>query len=321
MAISTEIILTLKQLKGVGNKTIQKIADQIDFPLTSVNQLSDVLKSRKEKKLQEITLTDLENANKIALQIISECQNEGVGVISIYEDVYPGILRSCTDEKGNLDPPMVLYYRGNLEALKRPGVAVIGTREPTPNGIKAGKHFSAELAKRGYNIVSGLAVGCDTTGHQGALAAGGVTTAFLANGLDWESIYPKENLELAQEIVAKGGILLSEYPVGQSCDRYGLVARDRLQAGLSYATIVIQTGERGGTMHAVNATVNSGKPLFAVEYKKEEDTSNEKVQGNIKLVQEGKAHPLTSTSIEDALSIMDKSRDKLKIKVQQQTLF
>ena len=188
-----------------------------------------------------------------------------------------------------------------MKALVCPGIAVIGTREPTPNGEKAGKYFSGELAKRGFNIVSGLAVGCDTTGHIGALEVGGITTAFLANGLDWDSIYPKENLELAKEIVNKGGLLLSEYPVGQSCGRYGLVARDRLQAGLSYATIVVQTGEKGGTMHAVNATINSGKPLFAVEYKKNEDITHSKVQGNIKLINEQKAYPLRSDCIDEAV--------------------
>ena len=142
----------------------------------------------------------------------------------------------------------------------------------------------------------------------------------MANGLDWDSIYPKENLDLAKEIVVKEGLLLSEYPVGQSCGRYGLVARDRLQAGLSYATVIVQTGVKGGTMHAVNATIQSKKPLFAVEYKTDEDTSNEKVQGNIKLVKEQKAYALRSTGIDDACSIIEKAH-KIINTVQQQSLF
>lgn len=145
--------------------------------------------------------------------------------------------------------------------------------------------------------------------------------SFLANGLDWESIYPKENLELAKDIVEKGGLLLSEYPIGQSCGRYGLVARDRLQAGLSYATVVIQTGEKGGTMHAVNATIKSGKLLLAVEYKSDEDCIHEKVQGNIKLIQEGKAYPLRSASINEAFLMCEKViRSEVKI-VKQTSLF
>jgi DNA processing protein len=144
---------------------------------------------------------------------------------------------------------------------------------------------------------------------------------FLANGLDWESIYPKENLELARNIIEKGGLLLSEYPVGQSCGRYGLVARDRLQAGLSYATVVIQTGEKGGTMHAVNATINSGKLLFAVEYKNGEDATHEKVQGNVKLIREGKAHPLRSASIDEAIQMCEKAYKTGSKQIQQTSLF
>ena len=297
MHLSTEMILTLQQLDGIGNKTIfNQIAKYVTNTIDHIGQLCEFWKTLKGKKIQAITEDDLYHAHNIALRIIERCKEEKVGIISY------------------------LFYKGNLEALRKPGVAIIGTREPTPNGIKAGLHFSREFAKRGYNIVSGLAIGCDATGHQGALSVGGTTTAFLANGLDWASIYPKENLSLAKEIVSNGGLLLSEYPVGQSCGRYSLVARDRLQAGLSYATIVIQTGIKGGTMHAVNATINSQKPLFAVEFKNNEDTISEKVQGNLKLVQEGQAHPLRSSEIDEAKQLIESYKNKVK-QSQQESLF
>lgn len=320
MSLSTEIILTLQQLDGIGNKTIFKIADTLKTPIQRIEQLCQFWKSLKGKKLESIDTEDLENAYKNALSILAKCKKEEVGIISYYESDYPDILRQCKNEDGKLDPPILLYYRGNIKALEYPGIAIIGTREPTPNGEKAGKFFSGELAKRGFNIVSGLAIGCDTTGHKGALEVGGITTAFLANGLDWDSIYPKENLKLAKEIVNKGGLLLSEYPLGQPCGRYGLVARDRLQAGLSYATIVVQTGEKGGTMHAVNATINSGKLLFAVEYKKNEDIIHSKVQGNIKLINEQKAHPLRSDCIDEAV-LMIKTVQGRNRQPSQPTLF
>ena len=247
-------------------------------------------------------------------------EEEGIGIITYYDSLYPEILRNCKNEQGKLDPPLVLYYRGDIKILEIPGIAVIGTREPTPNGIKAGEFFAFEFAKRGFNIISGLAMGCDTTGHKGALAARGLTTAFLANGLDWDSIYPKENLALAQDIVAKGGLLLSEYPVGQSCGRYGLVARDRLQAGLARATVVVQTGVKGGTMHAVNATIASGKPLFAVVYRDSADSSHEKVQGNLMLVQDKGAYPLKSTGIEDVIFQIE-NKHKTSLQPVQPSLF
>ena len=321
MTLSTEMILTLQQLDGIGNKTILKIANQAPTSIGDFGQLCDFWKSLKGKKIESFSKSDLEYAYQTALRIKARCEQEGVGIISYYDDDFPKMLRDCTDETGKLNPPIILYYRGNVKVLEKPGVAVIGTREPTMNGIQAGKYFSSEFAKRGYNIVSGLAMGCDAAGHQGALEVGGVTTAFLANGLDWESIYPKENLELAKDIVEKGGLLLSEYPIGQSCGRYGLVARDRLQAGLSYATVVIQTGEKGGTMHAVNATINSGKLLFAVEYKSDEDCTHEKVQGNIKLIKEGKAYPLRSASINEVFLMCEKAiRSEVKT-VEQTSLF
>jgi DNA processing protein len=319
--VTTEIILTLQQLKGIGNKTILKIIDSAKLPsITTLDELYSAIKSKGDKKLESITIEDLQDAHQTAKRIIDRSAQDGIGVISYYDDTYPEILRSCTNEEGKPDQPLILYYRGNLDALKKAGIAIIGTREPTLNGVKAGKFFAAEFAKRGYNIVSGLAIGCDTTGHEGALSVGGTTTAFLANGLDWDSIYPKENLDLAKEIVTKGGILLSEYAIGQSCGRYGLVARDRLQAGLSYATVVIQTGIKGGTLHAVKATLSSKKPVFSVVYKNQEDLMNEKVQGNAMLIKTMGAHPLRSSEIDNAVSLIESSMSH-KASASQQTLF
>ena len=119
------------------------------------------------------------------------------------------------------------------------------------------------------------------------MKVGGKTTAFLANGLDHDSIYPEENQELAEDIVAKGGLLLSEYPIRQGVNRYALVARDRLQAALSLATLVIQTGVKGGTMHAANTTLKAGKPLYAMKFKDETTNQHEKCLGNAYLVEQG----------------------------------
>ena len=321
MALNTEYIITLQQLDGIGNKTIFKIAEQASGTISSLNELCAFWRTLKGKKLEAITEDELYDANKAARRIISRAEEEGVGIISYYEPIYPEILKSCVSEDGKLDPPIVLYYRGEINALTKPGIAVIGTREATPNGEKAGIFFSGEFAKRGYNIVSGLAIGCDTTGHKGALAVGGTTTAFLANGLDWDSVYPKENLELAKEIVANGGLLLSEYPIGQSCGRYGLVARDRLQAGLSYAMVVVQTGIKGGTMHAVNATLATNKPLFAVEYKTSADLNDEKVQGNIMLIRDKGAYALRSSEIDQAVNIIEQQNQKNQHSSNQPSLF
>lgn len=289
MALNTELLITLQQVRGIGNKTILKLAKQVSAK--DIEELCDMWPTLADKRLQKVSKEDLFAANRNAYKIIEASENAGIGIISYFEDAFPEILRGCTDEDGKNNPPLVLYYRGNLKALDAPGIAVIGTREPTATGVNAGHYFSEELARHGFNIVSGLAVGCDTAGHEGALAAGGLTTAFLANGLSWENIYPQENQDLARRIVEKGGLLLSEYPIGHQGGRYNFIERDRLQAGLAYATLVVQTGPKGGTMHAVRATIQARKPLYAVQFNRQEDLLAPKTQGNIKLLNDGAAKP------------------------------
>ena len=207
-------------------------------------------------------------------------------MVSYVDSFFPSQLLKTVNEEGKPDMPLILYYKGDISVARKKGIAIIGTREPTKEGVHTGEYIGEKLAEAGYNIVSGLAIGCDTAGHRGALnAVQGITTAFLAHGLD--SVYPPENERLADEIVDKGGLLMSEYPIGETVNRYYLVARDRLQAALSDATIVIQTGLHGGTNHAANTTLISGKPLFCVRYANDELMHNEKVEGNVALVSKG----------------------------------
>lgn len=287
MALSPEMILTLQQLDGFGTKTIFKIAQQISTPPSSLKELYDFLKTLKGKRIQSISLEDIIDANDIAKKIIDVSSKHFIDFVGYYDSDFPTMLRTTINEDGKLDPPMLLWYRGNLSVTSMPGLAVIGTREPTPDGVAGGTYLSGEFAKRKLNIISGLAVGCDSAGHIGALKVGGITTAILANGLDTNSIYPTENKELAETIVEQGGLLLSEYPVGQGVKSYALVARDRLQAALSKATLVIQTGIKGGTMHAANTTLVSKKPLYAMKFKDSITNNHEKCMGNAYLVSQG----------------------------------
>lgn len=321
MALNTELLLTLKNLKGCGNKTALTIANGTPASVHTIEDLCAFWKTLHGKKYEKYDQEALLAAHRQALRVIKDAENCGVGIISYYEDCYPEILRRTVNEEGKEDAPLILFYRGNIKALQKPGIAVIGTREPTEAGSKAGIYFAEKFAQAGFNIVSGLAIGCDSTGHQGALKAGGTTTAFLANGLDWDSIYPKENLGLAKEIVENDGLLLSEYPVGQSGNRYTLVARDRLQAGLSYATIVIQTGLKGGTMHAVEATLKAHKPLFMVKYKNMEEQKGDKTEGNKKFLEERTAYPLTSDTLTEALNIVKGSMEKFNMPRPKESLF
>lgn len=314
--ISTIQILTLSNIKGVGIKSIQKVGNylfdcgKIIENMSEFANLLSVLKIKKKnsstKGTSLITVEDLEEAENIAIKIKSASEREGIGIISYYENNFPQILKNTIDEDGKLAPPLLLFYKGDISIINMPCIAVIGTREITPNGEKAGMYISREFAKRGFCIVSGLAIGCDTVGHKGALEVGGKTIAFLAHGLD--SIYPSQNKELAEEILLKGGLLLSEYPIGIEVNRYNLVARDRLQAGLSMATIIIQTGEKGGTMHAANTTLIAGKPLYTIYYQDQETREHEKTKGNALLVSKGAKYLKGSDNFDEIADIIKKHK-------------
>lgn len=298
MALSTEHIITLQNIRGFGAGTVQRICDEAvssgirDISSRELSEFVDgLIGDRRVRRVAAPDPEEFDRACESARRILSRSEAMGIGVVTRYDRDFPAMLLTTVDgATGRPAVPVVMYYRGNLAVSERPALAVIGTREPTVAGLAAGRYYAEAFASIGVNIVSGLALGCDTAGHLGALDAGGVTTCFLAHGLD--TVYPKENERLAADIVAAGGLIMSEYPVGAGVNRYGLVARDRLQAGMSNATLVVQTGVRGGTMHAVEATLKAGKPLLAVSYR---DDQGEKGSGNAYLVERRGAQPLRAT--------------------------
>ena len=308
MYISNEHILTLGELDGFGVATLKSIATYISastFNSMSLGDLFDVLEEMLNENLIKGSAKKnfpdekmLLKANSRAKKVLEESDRMGIMMISQYDPTFPKSLLNTVDEAGKEAVPMFLFYKGDLSITKKKAVAIIGTREPTPEGVAAGEFISAQFAKCGFNIVSGLAIGCDAAGHTGALSVpGGSTTAFLAQGLD--SVYPPENKKLADSILENGGLLMSEYAIGMGINRYNLVARDRLQAGLADATIVIQTGIHGGTMHAVNATLQAGKPLYVVDYSK--PVLSEKIQGNKYLKDSKGAKGISATNLQDVI--------------------
>lgn len=158
------------------------------------------------------------------------------------------------------DPPVALFVRGDPRALTTRGVAVIGSRTPTPAGTGIARRVTALLVHLGYSIVSGLAVGVDGAAHETALDAGGRTVAFLPSALD--RIYPPANEELAKRIAQNGGALVSEYLSGTPPRRANFIARDRLQAGQALALVAVQSEVTGGTMHTVRFALELGRKVY-----------------------------------------------------------
>lgn len=190
-----------------------------------------------------------------ARQSLEDYQRADVHLVSFFDEHYPDRLRNVPD------PPPLLYVRGDVRLLaKERSVAVVGTREPTVFGISAAEKLTAALAADAWIIVSGLAKGIDTVAHRIAIAHGAPTVAVMGGGLD--RIYPAENKGLAAHIADGAGALVSEQPFGEQSRPQHLIARDRIQSGLSAAVLVAQSGVKSGTMHTVRFAAAQGRALF-----------------------------------------------------------
>ena len=173
------------------------------------------------------------------------------------------------------DCPERIYAMGNLDLLKREHmVAIIGSRKATRTGNSKAYDLGISYAKKGYVVVSGLALGCDASAHRGCIAADGGTIAIVATGLNL--VHPRENIPLQEEILRKGGLILSEQPLGVKANPTRLVSRNRLQAALSEEVIVAECPKHSGTMHTVRFAQKYGKKVKAARlpYDKEENSGN-----------------------------------------------
>lgn len=159
------------------------------------------------------------------------------------------------------NPPECLWYIGNLPK-RRPTVAIVGSRKPTDYGKSVNISLATDLARRGVIIVSGLAIGHDSITHQACLDAGGTTVAVIGNGLD--SIYPKRNERLAERIIERGGAIISEYKPDTPVYPSHFLERNRLISALADVVIIIEAGERSGTLNTAAHALAQGKEIMAV---------------------------------------------------------
>ena len=159
------------------------------------------------------------------------------------------------------DPPVLLYLQGDRNVLARRSLAVVGSRNPTPQGRDNAKAFSKALAEAGLTIVSGLALGVDGAAHQGALAGGGATIAVVGTGLDL--VYPTRHTNLASEI-AKSGLIISEYPLGMPPLSPNFPRRNRIIAGLTEGCLVVEAALKSGSLITARLASEAGREVFAI---------------------------------------------------------
>ncbi len=176
-------------------------------------------------------------------------------VVTWLDSAYPALLREIPSA-----PPLI-FVRGDVDALSLPQLAIVGSRSATPGGRDTAGRFAAHLARSGFCITSGLALGIDAAAHRAALTAGGKTIAVFGTGPD--IIYPREHAELADDI-AKQGALLSEFAPGSAPNRFQFPRRNRVISGLSLGTLVVEAGQRSGALITARTAGEQGREVFAV---------------------------------------------------------
>lgn len=193
-------------------------------------------------------------------------------------------------------PPIELYIAGSLPNSHIKAVAIVGSRKPTSYGIQVTHKLAYDLAKHGIIIISGLAYGIDAIAHKAALEAGGTTIAVMANGL--HRVYPASHTGLAEEIIKKGGALISEKPLGENARSYDFLKRNRLISGLADAIVVTEATEKSGTLSTVAHALEQNKDIFAVPG----PVTSLLSAGPNKLIQQGAYVALTAQDILNVVS-------------------
>jgi DNA processing protein len=195
-------------------------------------------------------------AGHAADQELEKLAATGAAILTYHDEAYPERLREI------YDPPALLWTRGDAALLSKPALAVVGTRHPTPYGTGMAEMLTRDLALRGLIILSGMARGVDTAAHKGALAAKRPTIAVWGTGVD--VIYPKENKLLAEQIVAGGGVILSELPLGTFPAPQNFPRRNRILSGMSIGVLVIEAAEYSGTRVTARCALEQNREVYAV---------------------------------------------------------
>jgi DNA processing protein len=246
--------LALKSIEGIGPEFIQAL-------LLRFSPLSAVFKASRAavesipgiKKKTAAAILSFKEWDKISRQL-DALEKAGIQVITFCDDLYPAGLRNIYGS------PPFLYVLGSLQK-EDINLAIVGSRQASTYGRYTTERFSRELAQKGVTIVSGMARGIDTCSHRGALSAGGRTIAVLGSGPD--VVYPPENKKLFSAICQNGAVI-SEYPPGTEPLPYHFPARNRIISGMSYGVLVVEAGEKSGSLITARLALEQGREVFAI---------------------------------------------------------
>jgi DNA processing protein len=247
--------LAISLTPGLGPTRARKLVEHFGSP-GAVFQAS--LTELESTGIQVVSAQSLATGKSAALarEEIAQAAAADIAMLSMDDPSYPPRLKEI------YDPPLILRVRGNPEVLTKPGVAMVGTRHPTPYGSGMAERLACDLAAQGLVIISGMARGIDTASHRGAISAKGETVAVFGTGVD--VIYPKENSRLSEQILALGGALISEFPLGTFAAPQNFPIRNRIISGMSVGVLVVEAAEYSGTRITARCALEQNRDVFAV---------------------------------------------------------
>ncbi len=279
----------LNLVKGIGSVRFKALVEAFGSPEAAWNTTPEAW--REIGLSQKITESFQRVRKGVSLDQISErLQALGVEVLTWEDNGYPRHLKEIDQ------PPPVLYVRGTLLPEDDWAVAIVGTRRVTAYGRQVADDMATVLAHSGVTIVSGLARGIDSIGHQSAINAGGRTLAVLGNGVDM--VYPPENRRLASQIIDHGA-LVSDYPLGTQPDGINFPPRNRIISGLSLAVIIVEAGLTSGALITATFAAEQGRDVFAVPG----NINAPQSQGTNRLIRDGAQPLLSPQDVLEALNL------------------
>lgn len=251
--------LALSQINGLGAKTLQRLFSI--FPQNSEISSCEAIFKASNKQLQACGMTEtmlqaLRKPNQASIDAaLTWRQANHHHLLTLADPAYPKLLKEIAS------PPLILYIKGQLQALTKPAIAMVGSRNPSPLGSKTAFAFAQDLARSGLAIISGLAIGIDTASHAGTLQAGGTTVAVMGTGLN--VMYPKRNQGLAEQIYQQGA-LVSEFPLDYQPTPQNFPRRNRIISGLCLGTLVVEATLKSGSLITASYACEQGREVYAI---------------------------------------------------------
>ncbi len=247
--------LALQMTPGLGNVACKNLIDKFDTPeqifQASLSELAEVEGVRNEAARNIVGLKLPVDPSE-ELRRVEAC---GARIIPFLDPNYPVALREIHD------PPVLLYLKGKNIPQKTIFIGMVGSRNPTPYGLKSAEKIGQGLGRRGLGVVSGMARGIDSAAHWGCLAGRGFTVAVLGTGID--ITYPASNKELAEKIMRRGS-LISEFPLGTPPEPKNFPIRNRIISGLSKGVVVVEATKKSGSLITASLALEQGREVFAV---------------------------------------------------------